>query len=433
MHILTIILLDFKHKYVFWHEYGILWTRAILGGGPRFQWLRFYRTVPACSRDLNYHFTVLPHWNVTPHARYMAFHPIMLWTRNLPDATTIPFQVPGLSPLYINKSLITTHGTDILTIVLSRWLWEVYSWKGKTIYTCKAENVRNIWRPGLLPWQTYIKLESQKALHSIIRHVLTIKTIMFTRQAGCLCWRHPSLCDIVVPDKRKDAIRRDAFSSIWRRKTRRAGFRTRVNQSDHSHRTHRVIIFLQWRRRSFDVGASIWIDLKGLFWLDMLTSNRRRRYCIKIITQRVRCEWSNRLTRVPKLARHTFCCQIAIDANASRLNRLLRHMFQERATRTFKCPLGYHTLQAELVNLTWWRWLLYRVSGTRYLSAGMVRCAFVTCDIGARTHLHVNGMCFPDVHKSTVHLTPVKQCLYLINDNCFLDNKSLLTWFEACS
>ena len=34
-------------------------------------------------------------------------------------------------------------------------------------------------------------------------------------------------------------------------------------------------------------------SLKGLLRLDAQTSNRRRRYCIKTITQRVRCECSN--------------------------------------------------------------------------------------------------------------------------------------------
>ena len=40
-------------------------------------------------------------------------------------------------------------------------------------------------------------------------------------------------------------FRLDATASIWRRNTRRVGFRTHVSQSEHLHRTRCVIIFIQ--------------------------------------------------------------------------------------------------------------------------------------------------------------------------------------------
>ena len=45
---------------------------------------------------------------------------------------------------------------------------------------------------------------------------------------------------------------------------------------------------------------------QGLFRLDAPASNRRQRYCIKMITQRVRCECSNLLTCVLKPARRFY-------------------------------------------------------------------------------------------------------------------------------
>ena len=50
--------------------------------------------------------------------------------------------------------------------------------------------------------------------------------------------------------------RLDVSKSIWLRKTRHAGFGTYGNQLEHSHWTRLVILFIQCRRRRFDVGAS---------------------------------------------------------------------------------------------------------------------------------------------------------------------------------
>ena len=48
---------------------------------------------------------------------------------------------------------------------------------------------------------------------------------------------------------------------------------------------------------------------KGIFRLDAPTTKRRRRYCIKYITLRVRCECSDLLTCVPKPTHRVLCRQ----------------------------------------------------------------------------------------------------------------------------
>ena len=53
------------------------------------------------------------------------------------------------------------------------------------------------------------------------------------------------------------------------------------------------------------------ISTKGLIRLDAPTANRRRRYLINIITQRIRCECSHRLTCIPKPARRFFTVKLS--------------------------------------------------------------------------------------------------------------------------
>ena len=64
------------------------------------------------------------------------------------------------------------------------------------------------------------------------------------------------------------------------------------------------------------------MQYEALFRPDALTSNRRRRYCIRIITQRVRCEYFDRLTCIPETARRLLRRQFNAHV-ASILNRAL--------------------------------------------------------------------------------------------------------------
>ena len=55
---------------------------------------------------------------------------------------------------------------------------------------------------------------------------------------------------------------------------------------------------------------------KGLFILDPPTAKRRRRHCIHMIKQRVRCECFDCFTRVPKPTRRVLRRQIVADVSS---------------------------------------------------------------------------------------------------------------------
>ena len=78
-------------------------------------------------------------------------------------------------------------------------------------------------------------------------------------------------------------------------------------------------------RRHIAPTRPVWIEPEGLFRLDAPTTNRRRRYCMKIITQCVRCECSDWLICFLKPERRIL--RLHNGADASSLNRPLCVVF----------------------------------------------------------------------------------------------------------